>query len=490
MLIAHDLGTSGDKASLHALDGTVLGSATVSYSTTYGTRAEAEQNPEDWWRAVCEATRRLLDATGTSPSAVTGICVGGTMMCVVLVDHAGLPLRPAMIWADQRASAEAAELAATFGDDEAYRVTGNRLAATYNVPKLMWLQRHEPDLVERAYRAIGHKDYINARLTGIIATDFTDASSTAAYDLTGGGWSDAVIAASGVESRLMPLVVESTRVLGPLTRTAAQEIGLTTATVVVAGGGDGPMAAAGSGCVIPDTPGYVCLGTSAWYSRTTLRPVLDPLRRSFTLGHVVPGAFVPTATTQAGAGTLEWLRDAIAPGASIADLVAEGLTAEAASTGLFFLPYLTGERSPWWNPLASGVMAGLRRHHGRAEMVRATLEGVAFGLALCMEPLVLRDEPVDVVGGGAASDGWLQLFADIWARPVRRRSVTAGATSLGVAITGLVGLGALDFSAAPTLSTVEREVVPSPRVDEYAEHKERFVGAYMAAAPWFEGIPA
>jgi xylulokinase len=487
VLIAHDLGTSGDKASLHALDGTVLGSATVSYATSYGTRSEAEQNPEDWWQAVCEATRHLLHETGTSPSAVTGICVGGTMMCVVLVDHTGQPLRPAMIWADQRAAAEADEFSAAFGDEEAYRITGNRVAATYNVPKLMWLQRHEPDVVARAYRAIGHKDYVNARLTGIIATDTTDASSTAAYDLAAGSWSDEVITASGVESRLMPLVVESTRVLGPLTRSAAEALGLTTATVVVAGGGDGPMAAAGAGCVTPDTPGYVCLGTSAWYSRTSARPVLDPLRRSFTLGHVVPGLFVPTATTQAGAGTLEWLRDAIAPSASVADLVAEGLAAEAASTGLYFLPYLTGERTPWWNPLATGVMAGLRRPHGRAEMVRATLEGVAFGLALCMEPLVMPDEPVDVVGGGAASDGWLQLFADIWGRPVRRRSVTAGATSLGVAITGLAGLGHLDFSSAPGLSTVEREVAPSSRLDEYQEHKERFVAAYVAAAPWFDG---
>jgi xylulokinase len=123
-------------------------------------------------------------------------------------------------------------------------------------------------------------------------------------------------------------------------------------------------------------------------------------------------------------------------------------------------------------------------------MVRATLEGVAFGLALCMEPLVMPDEHVDIVGGGAASDGWLQLFADIWNHPVRRRSVTAGATSLGVAITGLVGLGELEFSAAPRLSTVEREVLPSARVDEYQDHKERFVAAYLAAAPWFEGATA
>ncbi len=490
MLIAHDLGTSGDKASLHALDGTLIASTTVPYTTVYGTGGEVEQNPEDWWAAVVTTTRRLLDQTGTAPSDITGICVGGTMMGVVLVDATGAPLRPALIWADQRAAPEATELDSTFGEENGYRVTGNRLAATYNIAKLMWLQRHEPEVVARAYRAIGHKDYVNARLTGIIATDVSDASSTAAYDLVDNSWSDELIQASGVESRLFPLVLESTKVLGPLTRTAAAELGLSTATLVVVGGGDGPMAAAGAGCVTPDTSGYVCLGTSAWYSRTTRTPVLDPLRRSFTLAHVVPGRYVPTATTQAGAGTLDWLRDTIAPSTSVADLVAEGLTAEAASTGLFFLPYLTGERSPWWNPQASGVMAGLRRHHGRAELTRATLEGVAFGLALCMEPLVLPDEPVDVVGGGAASDGWLQLFADIWERPVRRRSVTAGAGSLGVAVTGLVGLGHLDFAAAPNLSTVEREVEPSARVAEYRDHRERFVAAYLAAAPWFQGANA
>jgi len=196
---------------------------------------------------------------------------------------------------------------------------------------------------------------------------------------------------------------------------------------------------------------------------------------------------VPTATTQAGAGTVDWLRDAIAPGMTVPDFITQGLAAEAASTGLFFLPYLTGERSPWWNPHASGVMAGLRRHHGRAEMTRAALEGVAFGLALCMEPLVMPDEPVDIVGGGAASDGWLQLFADVWERPVRRRANTSGVTSLGVAITGLVGLGHLDFASAPSLSVTDFEAEPSARASEYREHRQRFVAAYIAAAPWFEG---
>ncbi|HOB06242.1 MAG TPA: FGGY-family carbohydrate kinase [Propionibacteriaceae bacterium] len=485
MLIAHDLGTSGDKASLYALDGTLVASVTESYPTSYGPGTESEQDPQLWWRAVVTSTRRLLADSHTAPEAIAGICVGGTMMAVVCLDASGEVLRPAMIWSDQRAAAQAERLRATVGDETGYAITGNRLAATYNLPKLMWLAEHEPDVMARTYRAVGHKDAINARLTGIIATDVTDASSTAAYDLAANTWSDELIAAAGVESRLMPLVVPSTSVLGNLTRKAADELGLTTATQVIAGGGDGPMAAAGAGCVVPGDPGYVCLGTSAWYSRTTSAPVLDPLQRSFTLAHVIPDLYVPTATTQAGAGTLEWLRDSIAPDMAIKDLVAEGLGTHAAGTGLFFLPYLTGERSPWWNPHASGVMAGLRRTHGRAELARAVLEGVGYGLALCMEPLVRPGEPVDVVGGGSDSDGWLALLADIWDRPVRRRSVTAGATSLGVAATGLVGLGALEFGQAPGLSTIEAEFLPTAAAVRHREHQERFVAAYLAMEPWF-----
>jgi xylulokinase len=243
VLIAHDLGTSGDKASLYDLDGTLVTSVTESYPTAYGPATRSEQDPEHWWRAVVSGTRRLLAASGTAPTAVTGICVGGTMMAVVCLDAAGTVLRPAMIWSDQRAAAQADRLRADVGDDHGYTVTGNRLAATYTLPKLMWLTEHEPDVVARTYRAVGHKDVVNARLTGIIATDVTDASSTAAYDLREGSWSDELVTASGIESRLLPLVVPSTSILGPLTRAAAAELGLTTSTVVVAGGGDGPMAA-------------------------------------------------------------------------------------------------------------------------------------------------------------------------------------------------------------------------------------------------------
>ncbi len=488
MLIAHDLGTSGNKASLHTPDGRLVAAATASYPTTYAADTTSEQDPRDWWRAVVEATRRLLAGTGTRPEQVDGICVSGQMMGLVLLDAAGEPLRPAMIWSDQRASAEAAALAERFGGDAAYRITGNRIAAPYNLPKLMWVRAHEPGTYAKAVSTCMAKDYVNLRLTGRLVTDRSDASHTGAYDLAAGDWSPALLAAADVETSLWPPIVESTAVVGTLTSAAAAELGLREATRVVAGGGDGPMAAVAAGCVTVDSPGYVCLGTSAWYACATTEPALDPEQRPFTLCHVVPGLFTPTATTQTGAGSLQWAAEALgdAP-AEVGALIAAAADVVAADEGLFFLPYLIGERSPWWDPRASGVFLGLRMHHRRPHLTRAVMEGVGFSLALCMAPL--RGGPagsagIDVIGGGAASDTWLQLLADLWGVPVRRRSVTGQANSLGAAVTGLVGLGLADFSLAPTLSRVEAEFRPDgdPR---HRAHLARFADAYRALRPWF-----
>lgn len=487
MLIAHDLGTTGNKASLHAGDGTMIAAASASYPTRYAADTTSEQDPHDWWRSVVSATRQLLATTGTPPEHVDGLCVSGQMMGLVLLDAAGEPARPAMIWSDQRASAEAATLATTFGGEQAYRITGNRIAAPYTLPKLMWVRDHDPAAYARATALCVAKDYVNLRLTGRLATDRSDASHTGAYDLATGDWSPALLAAAGVDAALWPEVVESTAVLGTLTAAAADELGLRPGTRVVTGGGDGPMAAVGAGCVTPDSPGYVCLGTSAWYACTTTAPAIDAEQRPFTLCHVVPGLFTPTATTQTGAGSLQWAAQALGAGsADVETLIAEAADAVAADEGLFFLPYLIGERTPWWDAKASGTFTGLRMHHRRPNLARAVLEGVGFSLALCMAPLRDgSDEPVDVIGGGSGSDTWLALLADIWGVPVRRRSVTTQANSLGAAVTGLVGLGLLDFSVAPTLSRVEAEFEPGDRSARHPAHLARFADAYRALRPWF-----
>ncbi|MBN9105654.1 MAG: xylulokinase [Propionibacteriaceae bacterium] len=487
MLIAHDLGTSGDKASLHDADGRILAAATASYPTRYAADTTSEQDPHDWWTAVVSATRRLLADTGTRPEQVDGICISGQMMGLVLLDGSGEPVRPAMIWSDQRASAEASALAGAFGAEAAYRITGNRIAAPYTLPKLMWVRANEPEAYARGRAVCVAKDYVNLRLTGRLVTDRSDASHTGAYDLATGGWSPGLLAAAGVDAALWPEVVESTDVLGPLTSAAADELGLRAGTPVVVGGGDGPMAAVAAGCVTPDSPGYVCLGTSAWYACTTTEPVLDPEARSFTLGHVVPGLFTPTATTQTGAGSLQWAAEALGETpAEIGELIASAAEVVAADEGLFFLPYLIGERSPWWDAHASGVFAGLRMHHRRPHLTRAVLEGVGYSLALCMAPLRRPgDGAIDVIGGGAASDTWLALLADIWGVPVRRRSVTTQANSLGAAVTGMVGLGLAGFDLASRLSTVTAEFVPGEASVRHQRHLARFSDAYRSLRGWF-----
>ncbi|HEY3411367.1 MAG TPA: FGGY-family carbohydrate kinase, partial [Propionicimonas sp.] len=234
-------------------------------------------------------------------------------------------------------------------------------------------------------------------------------------------------------------------------------------------------------------PGYVCLGTSAWYACTTTEPVLDAEERSFNLCHVVPGLFTPTATTQTGAGSVQWAAEALAEAPDeIGRLISDASAALAADEDLYFLPYLIGERSPWWDAKASGTFVGLRMHHRRPNLTRAVLEGVGYSLALCMAPLrTSADAGIDVIGGGAASDTWLALLADIWSVPVRRRSVTNQANSLGAAVTGLVGLGEADFTIASTLSSVEAEFVPGPGSAVQTRHLARFSDAYRALSGWF-----
>jgi len=487
MLIAHDLGTSGNKASLHSADGRLLAAASASYPTHYAADTTSEQDPRDWWRAVVATTRELLARTGTTPEQVDGICVSGHMMGLVLLDAAGEPLRPAMIWSDQRATAEAAALADAVGAEAGYRITGNRIAASYILPKLMWVRDHDPAAYERATNLCMAKDYVNNRLAGRLVTDRSDASHTGAYDLATGDWSPGLLAAAGVDASLWPGIVESTDVVGGLTAAAAEELGLRQGTKVVAGGGDGPMAAVAAGCVSPESPGYVCLGTSAWYACTTTEPFLDSGQRTFTLCHVVPGLFTPTATTQTGAGSLQWAAEVLGgESPDIAELIEAAAGVAAADEGLFFLPYLLGERSPWWDANASGVFAGLRMHHRRPHLTRAVLEGVGFSLALCMGPLRAgNSEGIDVIGGGATSDTWLALLADIWGVPVRRRSVTSQANSLGAAVTGLVGLGLADFSLASTLSTVEAEFTPGAARAGRSVQLARFADAYRALHGWF-----
>ena len=495
MIIAHDLGTTGNKASLHHDDGRLVASVTVPYPAHFAAGGVAEQDPADWWNAVVAATRDLIARTGTATDEIAGLVVSGQMMGAVLLDADGEPARPAIIWADTRAGAQQRELETAIGAERAYGILGHRLNPTYSVEKIMWVRDNEPDTWARVRRVCVAKDFIVLRLTGRLATDRSDASGTNAYDQAAGTWSDEVLQAARLDPALFPEIVESTQIAGTLTDAAASALGLPASVPVVMGGGDGPMAAVGSGVVAPEDGPYVCLGTSSWISFAADAPLHDPAMRTFTFDNVVPGSFVPTATMQAGGASVQWIAEALSPDPAHPEtgrLTAEA-SADVDTDDLYFLPYLLGERSPMWDPEARGAFVGLARHHARAHLVRAVLEGTAFNLLSCIQ--AFREagaviDRIDAVGGGAQSDVYLSVLADVWGVPVRRRTIVEEANSLGAAVTAAVGLGLTDFSAARALSEVTAEFTPDAgRHAVYAERHARFVDAYTALAPWFAGRP-
>jgi len=498
VLLAHDLGTTGDKASLHDDLGRLVAAVTQTYPTHYGRGGVVEQDPQLWWDAVSTATRRLLAQTATPAGAVRAVALSGQMMGVVLLDADRRPVRPSIIWADTRSVPQCERLLAAVGAEDAYRTLGHRLNPTYSLSKLMWVREHEPEVFHAATTVCLAKDFIVARLTGVVATDPSDASSTNAFDQQAGVWSEQLLSAAEMPRALFPEVTASTTVVGYVLPDAAEATGLARGTPVVMGGGDGPMAAVGAGVIEAADGAYAYLGSSSWVSLAATEPLLDlPAMRTMTFDHVVPGSFVPTATMQAGGGSLAWVADLLAGEGDrerFDRLLAGAGEVGAAEDDLYFLPHLLGERSPYWNPRARGAFVGLSRHHGPAHLTRAVLEGVAHTLGTCVEAFRGTGAPVDrvdAIGGGAASDVWLQVLADTWGATVRRRSVVEEANSLGAAVTAGVGVGLLDFSAARELSEVVAVFEPDPMAHEAARaHHDRFVDAYQRLEPWFDGRPA
>jgi len=496
MLLAHDLGTTGNKASLHDDSGRLIVAVTETYGTHYGRRGVVEQDPDAWWRAVCRATARLLETPGVSSDQILAVALSGQMMGAVLLDGAGDPVRPSLIWADTRSGAQARILDERVGLEAGYRVLGHRINPTYSLSKIMWVRDHEPDVFARTEKICLAKDYVVLKLTGTLATDPSDASSTNAFDQASGSWSTELLAAAELPLTLFPEIVASTTVLGDVTAQAARDTGLRAGTPVVMGGGDGPMAAVGAGVIDESDGAYVYLGSSSWVSVSSSTPLQDlPEMRTMTFNHVVPGRFVPTATMQAGGASLSWIADLLAGSedpARFDRLIQLAAGVDTGEDDLFFLPHGVGARPPYWNPAVRGAFVGLSRHHGPAHLTRAVLEGVAFNLATCIE--AFREQRhaitrVDAIGGGAASDQWLQIMANVWGATVRRRTIVEEANSLGAAVTAGVGVGLLpDFSVARQLSDVVAEFPPDPVAHRlYRQRHQRFLSAYRNLEPWYDG---
>lgn len=501
-ILAHDLGTTGNKATLFDDEGRLIASTFGGYETVHPQPTWAEQDPNDWWRAVCNATRALLAKSKVASQDIAGVSFSGQMMGCLPVDAAGNPLRPCIIWADQRGIAQAAQLAEQVGEERVYRITGHRISPTYSASKIMWVRDNEPDLFAQVHKFLHVKDFIAYRMTGAFVTDRSDASGMNLYNLEGGAWSDEILNAIGLDPRRLPDIHNSTDIIGEITKEAAEQLGLAAGTPVVIGGGDGASAAVGAGA-ITEGPAYNYIGSSSWISFAATRPIYDPGRRIFNWAHMVPNMFAPCGTMQAAGGSYQWLQRQICWSESreageTGEDVYEIMNRRAAESvpgarGLLFLPYLQGERSPHWNPKARGGFVGLQVTHTRADLIRATLEGISMNLRTILQSFLdanARIDEVILIGGGAKGELWRQILADVFGRPTLCPRLLDEATSLGAAIAGGVGVGLFhDFSIVKQRIEIVDRHAPNPEAQAiYNRLYPIFLETYTALVPIFDQL--
>ena len=493
-LLAHDIGTSGNKATLFTVDGELVKSTVVSYQVNYQSGGRAEQDPADWWNAVCTSTREIV--ADIDPKDVLALSFSAQMQCCLVVDREGNVLRPAIIWADTRAKEQTEALLARVDDTEAYRLLGHRLSPSYSIEKLMWIRDNEPELYEKTYKMLQVKDYIIYRMTGRFVTDYSDASGTNALDLENLCWSQEILAAAEISPDKMPELHASTDVIGTLLPDAAAQLGLTTATQVVCGGGDGPCSAVGAGCTENDQM-FLSFGTSAWVGGTMEKKFLDEDKVLFCFAHVIPGKYMPCGTMQSAGSSYAYARNQFCQqekaraeelGVDSWDLVNEMVErSPVGAQGLVFLPYPAGERAPRWNPDASGSFVGIRMYHTRDDYMRAVLEGVAMNLELIMQSYrkTMTIDDLILTGGGAKGQVVARTLSDVLNVTLKSPNHVEEATSIAAAVIAGIGCGVYeDFSAIhqflafgkPTVPTAEHQAV-------YAKSKKVFDDVYKALLP-------
>ncbi len=499
LILAHDLGTTGNKATLIDAAGKPVASVFEAYPTAYPQPNWAEQDPADWQRALVNSTRRLLAQSEIDPAQIAVVSFSGHMQGALVVDDAGNPLRPAIIWADQRATQQAAFIAqASGGEGAVYRLTGHRVSPAYTAAKVLWIRQHQPEVYRRTRWVLQPKDYAAFLLTGRFATDYSDASGTQLYDLERRRWADDLIRAVGLPGHILPEAHPSTTVIGQVTPEAARLTGLLPGTPVVIGGGDGACATVGSGA-IQEGDAYTYIGSSAWMALSARHPLIDPQQRIVTFAHLDPVLCFSLGNMQAAGGAFDWLERLLNcrpdAGPAYAELDALAATTPPGAGGVLCLPYLLGERSPHWNPQARAAFVGLSMAHGRAEMARAVLEGVAFNLRWILD--VLRSQGaqmqrMSVIGGGARSALWRQILADVYGMPLLRPRLDATATALGAAIAGGIGVGLFpNFSVVNQIVPVIEAERPAPdHVQRYASLCAVFQQTYAALEPIFNRLAA
>jgi len=500
-MLGVDVGTSGLKALLLSPSGRLLGSVTRPYPLDVPRPGWAQQDPKLWWDAATQAIRTLLKKGGIKPSQIAGVGLTGQMHGSVFLDAKGKVLTPALLWCDQRTARECAEITrAVGGPRELLRLTCNPALTGFTAPKIVWMRRHHPEVFRETAKVLLPKDYVRYRLTGGFASDVSDASGTLLFNVRGRAWSQPVLKALKIPRAWMPETREGPEVTGTISAEAARATGLLAGTPVMAGGGDQAAGAIGCGIV---RPGVVsaALGTSGVVFAACRLPRGEPDGKLHLFCSAVTGGWHLMGVMLSAGGSLQWLRNnlggaVIPPAARRGEDPYDGMCREAAripagSEGLVFLPYLTGERTPYADPHARGVFFGLSLKHTAAHMTRAVLEGVAYGMRDSVE--LIREQGVTVSrvrlsGGGARNPLWCRIQAAVYEATGARLTREEG-PALGAAM--LAGLGAKvfrDYDHAVRVCVEERDAFrPEPElVRAYRTGFATYRALYPALRPIFQ----
>lgn len=441
LLLGLDVSTTGAKALIIDPTGTVLASVTTEYPLSIPRPLWSEQSPEHWWQGMVTSIRGAIAEAGIAPEDIVGIGLTGQMHGLVMLDESGKVLRPAILWNDQRTGAQCDTIMRLVGESELIAETGNRALPAFTAGKILWVREYEPDVYARCHQILLPKDYIRYRLTGLYATDRAGASGTLLLNVKARDWSYKVLEALNIPGEWLPNTHEGTEITGEVSSKAAEETGLVPGIPVVGGGSDQAVQAVGVGAVHPAV-GALTMGTSGVIFVATDHYVFDKKGLAHALCHAVPQLWHLMTSVQAAGGSLRWYRDTVAPGADYASLLEPAARVDIGCDGLLFLPYLTGERTPYTDPLARGTFMGLTVRHNLAHMTRAVLEGVAFGLRDNL--LLLQGAGADPVselrvsGGGARSPLWTEILANVLQSELVTVNTTEGA-AFGAAL--LAGVG-------------------------------------------------
>ena len=472
-----DIGTSSTKTLAIREDGSILGSASAEYPIFQPQPGWSEQNPEDWWQASIKTVRQVLKTAGIKKDDVAGIGLSGQMHGSVFLDKHQAVLRPALLWNDNRTVAECDEItAAAGGRDALIDMVANPALPGFTAPKILWLRNHEPKHFEKTTHVLLPKDYVRLCLTGEFATEVSDASGTLLLDVKHRAWSEPLLSKLQLDRTLLPAVYESEEVSGTLTAAAAKLLGLNAGVPVVGGAGDQAAGAVGNG-IVRSGAVSATMGTSGVVFAHSDEMQVDPTGRVHTFCHAVRGKWHVMGVVLAAGGSLQWYRNQLGTEESrmakkqkldaYEILASQAAEAPPGSEGLYFLPYLTGERTPHADPHARAAWIGLTPRHGRPQLVRSVMEGATYAMRDCLEIIKGMDIPVKEIrlsGGGARGALWRQMQADIYGQKVVTINASEG-PAYGVALLAAAGTGAYKSvaEACKATITVTDETKPDPK---------------------------